>query len=194
MAAPNVEKYVIFRTVKPDRRFDEPLRDAVDAAVRSHGGHGVWRSSARAGRSYGLLEFADATSAAAAAVEAGACGATIDDCAVIALAVFPEVPEALPHLLDALAGAGRPAGIRSCEPCSNGGLVVEWDLERSPAGVVLGAIDVELRRFNSGRTAELLTPLSPQSIARIAADGLQSPELTSDRVLEVLLERAGLHV
>jgi len=72
--------------------------------------------------------------------------------------------------------------------------VVEWDLERSPAGVVLGAIDVELRRFNSGRTAELLTPLSPQSIARIAADGLQSPELTSDRVLEVLLERAGLHV
>ena len=58
------------------------------------------------------------------------------------------------------------------------------------AAVVLGVVDVELRRFHSGRTAELLTPLPAEWTAKIAAEGLQAPEIARDRVLEDLIERA----
>jgi hypothetical protein len=193
MAAPNDDTDVLFRTVKVDGQLDESLRGAVDAAVRSFGGRTLWRTSARAARSYGLLEFPD-ESDAAGAVKAVVRGARLFESPVIALAVFPAVPEALPPLLDALAGAGRPAGVLTCEPCAGDGIAIEWDLERSSAAVVLGVVDIELQRFHSGRSAELLTPLSPAWLARIAADGLRAAEISPDRVLEVLVERAGLHV
>lgn len=184
---------MIYRTAKTDGIIGDAQRAAVDAAVRSYGGSVRWHLSARAHRSYALLGFADARNAAGAG-EAVAGVATAYDCPVIALAVFPEVSEALPPVIEALGAPGRPDGIRTCEPCANGGAVVEWDLDRTAAGVVLGLIDLELRRFASGRTAELLTPLSPDWLTRIAADGLQASEISQDRVLEFLLERAGLRV
>lgn len=159
-------------------------RDAVDALLAGSGGRAVWRTSAATGRSYALLELPalpDLTAIAAAA------GAKVYRTPIIALAVFPEVREALPSLLDALGGAGRPASILTCEAI-NGGVVLEWDPLSASAAVVLGLVDVELRRFNSGRTAELLSPLPPSWIARIAADGLQAPEIAPERVLEMLLD------
>jgi hypothetical protein len=69
--------------------------------------------------------------------------------------------------------------------------VVEWDPERSAPSVVLGLIDVELRRFNAGRTTEVLSPLSSETIARIARTQLQAPQVATDRILDVLLEQAG---
>ncbi len=182
---------MIFLTVKTGAN-DEAQRARIDAAVRSHGGHIRWHTSLRASRSYGLVELPEGWSEAAAAAAAAAAGAIAFDSPVIALAVFPTVAEALPSLLDVLGGRGRPDGVVSCEPC-DGGIVVEWDLQRTGAGVVLGTIDVELARFHSGRTAELLTPLAPGWIAKIAADGLQAAEMSSGQVLEDLIERAGLH-
>ena len=53
-------------------------------------------------------------------------------------------------------------------------------------------LDTELQRFASGRTAELLAPLPEAIAAQIAAEGLQTPEIASNRVLETLLERMGI--
>lgn len=188
LLAPNDDCLVTYRTVKAEGTLDDPGRRSVEAFARAQGGCVRWRTSEDAARTYGLLELP-----AAATPEVGTLdGVTVYDAPVIALAVFPTVAEALPPLCDALGGSGRPAGIRACDAVP-GGIIVEWDLDRTTAAVVLGAIDVELRRFNSGRTAEVLTPLPLPWTARIAADAVQAPEMSADRVLEELLERAGLH-
>ena len=51
---------------------------------------------------------------------------------------------------------------------------------------VVGTIDVELRRFSSGRTAELLSPLPPDVVAAVASRGLQTPQITRRRILELI--------
>jgi hypothetical protein len=173
---------VVYLTLRIDGSADDEAREAVDALLVNQGGRALWHTSAATGRSYALLELpapCDVTGIAA--------GATVYQTPIIALAVFPAVREALPSLLDALGGPGRPAAILSCEPCT-GGVVIEWDPQRASAAVVLGLLDVELRRFDSGRTAELLSPLPPGSIARVAADGLQAPQIAPERVLEMLLD------
>jgi hypothetical protein len=174
---------VVYLTLRIEGSLDEQAREAVDALLVHQRGRVVWHTSAATGRSYALLEvpaLPDVTRIAAA-------GAKVYQTPIIALAVFPEVREALPALLEALGGSGRPAAVLSCEPCS-GGVAIEWDPHRASAAVILGLVDVELRRFNSGRTAELLSPLPPESIARIAADGLEAPQVAPDRVLEMLLD------
>jgi hypothetical protein len=68
-----------------------------------------------------------------------------------------------------------------------GGVVVEWDPQHSAVEVLLGTIDVELRRFSSGRRAELLSPLPPEVVAALAARGLQTPQITTQRILELIV-------
>lgn len=189
LLAPNDATKVTYKTVKADRVLDEASRLAVDAIVRTHGGGTRWHTSQRAARTYGLFEVPDACGIERESFE----DIEVYDAPVIALAVFPTAAEALPFLREALGGRGRPAGMRRCEACE-GGIVLEWDLTQTAAAIVLGVVDVELRRFNSGRTAEVLTPLPAPWIAKIAADELHAPELSETRVLEELVERAGLHV
>lgn len=177
---------MVYRTLSLDGSPSDVRRAAIDDAVRREGGSVRWRISEPAGRSYALLELPDGHDAGAVS---GACGEEAYDVAVIALAVFPAVAEALPPLVDALGGNGRPAGVLACHAFS-GGVVVEWDPERTSAEIVLGTIDVELRRFASGRTAELLAPLPPAIVAKIAACGLQAPQVAPDRILELRTERA----
>ncbi len=174
---------VVYLTLRIDGSLDEQARTAVDALLVDQPGSAIWHTSSATGRSYALLELPASPDASRIA----AAGAKLYQTPIIALAVFPEVREALPPLLEALGGPGRPASILTCEPCS-GGIVIEWDPQRVSAAVVLGLVDVELQRFNSGRTAELLSPLPPESIARIAADGLEAPQIAPDRVLEMLLD------
>ena len=161
---------------------------AVEASLRAWGGTVKWRTNTRGGRTYGVASVPSASEAASVGASTRA---TVYETAIIALALFPEVPEALPHLLAALGGDGRPAGVLACEPCA-GGAIVEWDPRRTTAATVLEVADVELRRFNSGRTAELLAPLPPDVVTAVAAEGLQAPEIAPDRELETLLERAGV--
>ena len=165
---------------------DERRRDTINEAVRRQGGTATWRVHSTIGRTYALLEFGGAFDAAAIRAAADA---EVYETAIIALAVSPAVPQALPRLVEALGGRGRPAGILACIPFT-GGVVVEWDPDATRAGVVLGLIDVELRRFASGRTAELLAPLPAAAIAKVAAEGLQAPEVGLGRVLEVLIRDA----
>jgi hypothetical protein len=188
---PNDVSNVRWATAKADGVVSESQRAVADVALRDVGVSAQWRASERAQRTYALLRCdGDGMPEAVRAVLAG-CAAVAYDVPVIALAVYPSVAEALPRLIEAFSGAGRPAGMRACDPCG-GGIALEWDLTVTPASLVMDLADAELARFRSGRTNELLTPLPPDWIARIAADGLRTPEIAPERTLETLLERAGL--
>ena len=162
----------------------DPARKAeIDDAVARCGAQIVWRSHIVADRSYASIS---ASSSIALADIPPALGDTVYEGAIIALALFPTVPEALPVLVEALSGPGAPAAVLACHAVPNG-VVVEWDPERCPVEVLLGIVDVELRRFASGRTAELLSPLPANVLASIAARGLQTPQVTTERILELIV-------
>ncbi len=165
---------------------DERDREAIDEAVRAQGGRTTWRVHPKIGRSYVLIESAGAVDAQAIRALSGV---QAYESAIIALAVSPAVQQALPGLQKALGGPGRPAGVLACHPFS-GGAVIEWDPNVSRADLVMGLIDLELRRFASGRTAEVLAPLPKSTVAKIAAEGLAAPEVRLDRVLEALVDDA----
>lgn len=176
----NGEANVIYATLSMDGNGDE-RRAAVNDLVRRAGGTATWRSNARLHRSYALLELPDVSGIAAiAAASAG----TVYEKPIIALALSPTVAEALPAVVEALAGAGRPTGALSCIVRASAA-IVEWDPAVTESGVIFELIDVELARFCSGRVTELLSPLPPAIVASIAATGLQAPALDPGRILEL---------
>ncbi len=107
--------------------------------------------------------------------------------AVIALAIEPQVPDALPILENAFGAAGRPRGVLECRRVRTA-IVIEFRPDLTDPRLLFALIDTELARFRSGRTTTLLTPLPPKAAAVIAASGVRAPELATDRILEVLLE------
>jgi hypothetical protein len=108
------------------------------------------------------------------------------DAAIIALAIEPLPADALPLLEAALGGPGAPAGLHDCTRFGSQ-LLVEFEPEVTPPALIMRIIDVELRRFGGSRRTQVLTPLSPRIAAAVAAQGLQAPEIASDRILETLL-------
>lgn len=172
-------------------RFDAIPDDAERGRVGAAAGAGVvrWRDNPAFNRTYALLDVDERASLRVRAEFQTRVQVYLG--AIIALAVVPAQPEALPSLLDALGGAGRPAGVRSAER-HGGAVLVEWDPARTLPSVVLSLIEIELRRFGGGRTAALLAPLAPEVAALIARDGLRTSQIAPDRMLEVLLERVGL--
>ncbi|MGA8575603.1 MAG: hypothetical protein WB609_07975 [Candidatus Cybelea sp.] len=177
---------MVYLTLSIEGESGDARRVAVDDAVARQGGTALWRANEGARRWYALLELPQRHDRNAIA---SVSGGTLHDRAIIALAVVPAVPEALPLILGALAGPGRPAGILDAYPCE-GGVVVEWDPAATSPPVVLGIIDLELKRFGSGRTAELLAPLPASVASAIAANGLQAPEIDPARILELRIENA----
>jgi hypothetical protein len=169
--------------------LDVVRRAEIDAGIAMRGGTARWRVSPDVDRAYALVELPDdaATTAVVSDVPVA------EGAPIIALAVYPTVAEALPPLIDVFNGPGRPSGMIGCS-ASGAAAVLEWDLDRTPATLVLDLIDTELDRFNSGRRTQLLTPLTERWLAKIAADGLQCPEIASDRILETLVTKAGLDV
>jgi len=175
-------------TLRSDPILHDSVRATVEAAIVSRGGRLTWRDDARSNRTYGLIELPQDAPAVRAVVREPV---TVFEAPIIALAVSPTVPEALPKLLEAFSGTGRPDGMLSSE-ASNGRLILEWDPARTKTALVFALLDTELRRFASGRTAELLSPLPEAIVAQIAAEGLSTPGIASNRVLETLLERMGI--
>ncbi len=111
--------------------------------------------------------------------------------AIIALAIEPAPEDALPHMLEALGGAGAPAGV--CDTRRAGSqLLVEFRPSVTSALFILELVDVELQRFHGYRRTQLLSPLPVSVVTQIAAQGLQAPEIAPDRVLEELLGAAGV--
>ncbi|HEY6449509.1 MAG TPA: hypothetical protein VIX60_02385 [Candidatus Cybelea sp.] len=182
----NDEANVAYLTLSIEDDLDGARRAAIDDAVLREGGKAVWRTSEAAACSYALVELPDGYDSAALRALSGA---TAYDTVVIALAVFPAVAQAIPALLDALGGRGRAAGVLRCRACT-GGVLVEWDPDVTDARVIIGLIDLELERFGSGRVAELLSPLPDALIAKVAASGLEAPQITQERILELRIDRA----
>jgi hypothetical protein len=166
----------------------DSVRATVEAAIAARGGRLTWRDDARSNRTYGLIELPEDAPAVRAVVREPV---TVFEAPIIALAVSPSVSEALPHVLEAFSGPGRPDGVISAS-VADGRLILEWNPARTKPALVVALIDTELRRFASGRTAELLAPLPEALVAEIAATGLTTPEIASNRVLETLLEEMGI--
>jgi hypothetical protein len=177
---------VTYLTLSIGEEIDDARRMATDGTVRLQGGTATWRMHARASRTYALLDLPERHDATAISK---ASGGIVYERPIVALALFPALPEALPRLREALTGPGRPAGIVSAGSCP-GGVVVEWDPSLTAAAVILGLVDVELARFASARTAELLSPLPESIVAKLAAEGLQAPQLGLQRILELRLGHA----
>jgi hypothetical protein len=175
---------VDYLTISVAGAIDPARKAEVDDAAARRGAQIVWREHVVVNRSYASIAAPSRIAIADIPVPSGD---TIYEGAIIALAVFPTVPEALPVLVEALSGPGGPASVLACHGVPNG-LIVEWDPQRCPVEVILGTIDVELRRFSSGRTAELLSPLPAEAIAAVAARGLQTPQITTRRILEMIVE------
>ncbi|HTZ54834.1 MAG TPA: hypothetical protein VMB20_07190 [Candidatus Acidoferrum sp.] len=157
---------------------------AAEAAAHDLGARVTWQHATACKRMYGLVEGA---SPACISTLREATVATVYDRPVIALAVFPSVAEALPQLLRALGGPGRPDGVHACDRCE-GGMIVEWDLDATPLDVIMNLIDIEIDRFHARRVNVLLNPLPLAWWTTIAASGLRAPEITPERVLEEQLE------
>jgi hypothetical protein len=176
---------VVYSFLSIEGVAEEETRLAIEAAAATHGGRVTWRSSERAGRTYALFELPDKYDRDALRIAGG----VLYDKPIIALALFPAMAEALPSLLEALGGDGRPAGVLVCEPCPDG-VVVEWDPNLTEAQVILALADVELRRFASGRIVELLSPLPQELVTKVAASGLRAPQIEPQRILELRIHGA----
>lgn len=155
---------------------------ALEECARRDGFRVSWQHNAAYERSYALLESRSANIG-----DHVLHGATRFDSAIIALALRPNVAEALPLLADALGGPGRPAGVAGCERVGDA-VVVEWNLDRTPARMIRALVDVELARFGAGCVNDLLSPLPLAWWTAIARDGLHAPEIAPNRVLEALIE------
>jgi hypothetical protein len=166
------------RTIRFDAAPDAAERVALERSVAEAGGRVAWCDDATTGRTYGLIETPQSSNIVAGTTYARA---------VIALAVTPRPPEAFPALLEALGGAGRPAGVLTAERVG-AELVVEWDPSLSPAALVMAVLDTELRRFAGTRVARSLAPLPHAVVAAVAAGGLGAPEIDPTRILETYLE------
>ena len=157
LLAPNDASIVPILTAACSAAQYERERTAVGEIVERHGGSVRWQCSRRFDRAFASVDLREESGVAALRA---ATGATVYDATLIALAVSPTLPEALPALEEALAGTGRPAGVVFAD-VRDGALCVAWDLAQTDAGVVMTAI---------------------------VAEGLNAPEIAPDRVLEALIE------
>lgn len=168
-------------------RIDAPPSPALKDRVAALGRDGVRVQISAAGavaRTYAVIEGPEGVDPAE--VQERIPDARWYDADIIALAIEPLPADALPVLVEALGGAGAPAGVADCT-IDGRRLIVEFRPDVTPAALVMRIIDVELRRFGGVRRTQLLTPLTIRAAAAIAADGLQAPEIASDRILEPLL-------
>lgn len=172
------------RTIRIDTALGEERIAAASAALGAAGASATFVSSPAFGRTYATIDAGCPIDLSAIAPrETG----VVFDAAIIALAIEPLPQDALWCLAEALGGAGRPAGIVSCD-LRNEALLLEFRPEITSVSLVLALADVELRRWGGQRRTTLLSPLGVVEATRVAAEGLHTPEIAPDRVLEVLLE------
>ncbi|MHB8461712.1 MAG: hypothetical protein ACYDA1_03605 [Vulcanimicrobiaceae bacterium] len=107
----------------------------------------------------------------------------------LSLRVAP--PQAASQVYHALAGPGG-LGFISAATHDDGKIELTCDESRFSARLLRATIDASLLSSPGAHaTITLHEPLSDEMLARIAAEGLQAPELTADRMIEVQLAKAG---
>ncbi len=134
-------------------------------------------------RTYLRCEYEGETPAAAALAPTGC--ARLDAPPLVVLDVIPAGGAGLAALEHALAGAGRPLGIVSCERTATG-LVVELEDEVTPLDLVVALVDAELR----GRPRRIvpLIPFEDAVLARFAGARLGLDGLDASRLIETYAE------
>ncbi|MBV9269662.1 MAG: hypothetical protein JO165_01105 [Candidatus Eremiobacteraeota bacterium] len=170
-------------------RFDASLSDGdaarIGRAIETMGAE-IRFGAPESDRTYALLRSREEIDVPQLQASSGA---VILEGTVIALAIEPLQPDALPLLDRALREPAGLAGMRSFE-CIGNEAIVELDTAVTPVNRLFTVVDVELARFGTPlRRTRVLTPLSPNVLAAIAAAGLECPEIAPDRILESLLER-----
>ena len=167
-----------YASVRFEGALTESERTAAGQAVELTGARvASWNRGA--GRTYATLALGGAT---LDGLRAALAPAEVDEPPVLVVAVRPAAPAALGRLERALAGNGRPAGIRFAR-CDDGRLILELDEARTSLGFVLDAIDAVLG-LQSGREIVPLSPLGDATLAALAARVLQAPQIDAERVLE----------
>ena len=179
------------RTVSPyqtwrfagDLSHDE--RAAFAACAAEAGARAQMISNARFGETYVLLDVPDGAALSKLATAYPQAERSIP--AIIALGIEPEAADALPALAQALGGSGAPAGVRRAE-VRKAMLLLEFDPAQTAWLLMKTLIDTELLRFGSTtRRTSLLSPLTLEMETQIAADGLECPDMKTNRVLETFV-------
>ncbi len=172
------------RTLRIDAPRNDEVQGLIAAAFSRAGLAARFGPASELSRTYVLLEGTRDTDPAQ--YEQAVPDALWYDEAIIAIAIEPAPADALPELHAALGGAGAPAGVAACD-IIGGRLVVEVRPSVTQPMLLLQIVDLELRRRHGYRRTQLLAPLPMELMARIAALGLQAPEIAPDRILESLL-------
>ncbi len=163
-------------------RFDGALAERErDEATRSLGSAGATVTSwTRCGtRSYATVSLAsDVTTATLAELT---CAQVVSP-PLLVVRVVPDAPRALPALERALAGPGRPAGVRDVRRV-DASLVVECDGRVTALATLVALIDVELATA-PGRTIEPLIGLDDETLVAFAGVLLAEPALDRARLIE----------
>ena len=107
----------------------------------------------------------------------------------LSLRVTP--PQAASQVYRALAGPGGLAFI-SAATLDDGNIELTCEESHFSARLLRAVIDASLLASPGAHAAmSFYEPLSDDMLARIAAEGLQAPEITADRMIEVQLKKAG---
>ena len=170
-------------------RFGRMLSETEASSLAAQAHDAGWepqiRHSERFARTYALLSAAsDGATDSFVSEYAGAEHFTEP---LLALSIGPDAVDGLISLAAALKGQGAPEGIATAEVVERE-LLIEFFPTRASWRLVRALIDVELARYGSTvRQTTLLSPMTPEMETKIAADGLQEPDLNESRVLEALI-------
>jgi hypothetical protein len=113
--------------------------------------------------------------------------ARVDVPALAVLRVEPLWPRALPALMHALSGPGRPAGVVDARPDGASALIVELDCGTTALALVVALIDVELRAA-PGRRIVPVIEFDDDVLTAFAGAALGEPDLDRSRLIETYLE------
>ena len=186
MREPQVRKDSIvkrFASVTFDGVLAPCERDDTTHALRSLGATVTsWNASAH--RSYASIVLAP--DADIAAIASGTNG-RVDVPALVVLRVTPRFADRSRGVLDACAGAGRPAGIRDARADTGGDVTIEIDVALTAPLVAIAIIDSETGGTALRRIEPLVT-LSDATLAALAGAALREPTLDASRIVETYLE------
>ena len=177
-----------YQTWRFDRELPHDERAVFAACAYTAGIRSEFVSSSRFERTYVLLDVPHGFEVSELAARYPS--VRKNDVAIIALAIEPQQADALPALAQVLGGEGGPAGVTGAD-VAQGCLLLEFQPTTTPWKTIKVLMDGELLRFgNPARITTLLSPLWPEIEAQIAADGLQCPQLQTDRVIETFVHDA----
>ncbi len=170
-------------SIRFDRVLAQGERAAAIRALDSCGAKATSWAVARCGRSYAIARLTPECDLSALRETLGA---RADEPALVVVDVIPRDPERIGSLVQALAGAGGPAGVVDVK-ASGDALTVELNQATTSLRLLVDVIDAELE-CSPGRRILPLFPLSDATLTGFAAATLRAPEIDLSRLVETHTE------